>query len=526
MRIVISSGHGLNIQGADEIVNEVEEARKVVNRVAEMLTSAGVWVAVFHDNTSNEQNENLEAICDFHNSQTRDLDVSVHFNMYNGEAHGTEVFATSQLELARDVASEIAINSGLTDRGGKDGSHLYFINHTEEGAILIEVCFIDHQGDVDKYHRYFEDICQAIAETVGSISIDDAPPQPPDHERPPRPQWPDRPEDVPVEDRPTLRQGDRGDDVLDMQRMIPQFTGEFDGDFGPTTYDNVIRYQRSRGLEADGICGSATWESLYSHAPPVPLPPLPPGALTAEQQAVIIRIANGSEIADYSWHDRGVAPTGFTQGMALAFGQTYKKWKADHPAALEMSEARTNSDKDALNIYRDEFDELDMSNERNGADTLRHLYALMLGHGMRESSGKYCEGRDQSASNVQSDTAEAGLFQTSYNAHSASDPEFDNLMDEYLMGLSPGYVDSFSEGVSCSASDFECFGSPEERGYQFQKLCKEAPAFAAESAALTLRHLANHFGPIVRKESELRHEADQMLRLVQDYVDESEPAVA
>jgi hypothetical protein len=311
-----------------------------------------------------------------------------------------------------------------------------------------------------------------------------------------------------------------------MQRMIPQFTGEFDGDFGPTTYDNVIRYQRSRGLEADGICGSATWESLYSHAPPVPLPPLPPGALTAEQQAVIIRIANGSEIADYSWHDRGVAPTGFTQGMALAFGQTYKKWKADHPAALEMSEARTNSDKDALNIYRDEFDELDMSNERNGADTLRHLYALMLGHGMRESSGKYCEGRDQSASNVQSDTAEAGLFQTSYNAHSASDPEFDNLMDEYLMGLSPGYVDSFSEGVSCSASDFECFGSPEERGYQFQKLCKEAPAFAAESAALTLRHLANHFGPIVRKESELRHEADQMLRLVQDYVDESEPAVA
>ena len=327
MRIVISSGHGLNIQGADEIVNEVEEARKVVNRVAEMLTSAGVWVAVFHDNTSNEQNENLEAICDFHNSQTRDLDVSVHFNMYNGEAHGTEVFATSQLELARDVASEIAINSGLTDRGGKDGSHLYFINHTEEGAILIEVCFIDHQGDVDKYHRYFEDICQAIAETVGSISIDDAPPQPPDHERPPRPQWPDRPEDVPVGDRPTLRQGDRGDDVLDMQRMIPQFTGEFDGDFGPTTYDNVIRYQRSRGLEADGICGSATWESLYSHAPPVPLPPLPPGALTAEQQAVIIRIANGSEIADYSWHDRGVAPTGFTQGMALAFGQTYKNGK-------------------------------------------------------------------------------------------------------------------------------------------------------------------------------------------------------
>jgi hypothetical protein len=45
----------------------------------------------------------------------------------------------------------------------------------------------------------------------------------------------------------------------------------------------------------------------------------------------------------------------------------------------------------------------------------------MLGHGMRESSGRHCEGRDLSADNVQSDTAEAGLFQTSYNAHSATE---------------------------------------------------------------------------------------------------------
>lgn len=39
-----------------------------------------------------------------------------------------------------------------------------------------------------------------------------------------------------------------------------------------------------------------------------------------------------------------------------------------------------------------------------GTDTLRQLFVLLIGLGMRESSGQYCEGRDRSASNV---TAEA-----------------------------------------------------------------------------------------------------------------------
>jgi hypothetical protein len=157
-------------------------------------------------------------------------------------------------------------------------------------------------------------------------------------------------------------------------------------------------------------------------------------------------------------------------------------------------------------------------------DTLRHLYALMMGHGMRESSGQHCEGRDMSADNVSSDTAEAGLFQTSYNASNASNPEFDNLMDEYLAGLSPGYLDAFSEGVNCSSSDWDNYGSG--RGEEFQELCKNAPAFAVESAALTLRNLANHYGPIIRKETELRAEADDMLADVQVYISEREPEVA
>src|SRR5262245_21846742 len=112
-----------------------------------------------------------------------------------------------------------------------------------------------------------------------------------------------------------------------------------------------------------------------------------------------------------------------------------------------MAKKRTSSDKDVFNIYRDEFNDLGMSNEMRGVDMQGYLHALMIERRMRESSGQHCFGRDQSADNVQSDTCEAGAFQTSYNAHGASDPEFDNLMDEYLAGLSPGYLEAWSEEV-------------------------------------------------------------------------------
>jgi hypothetical protein len=190
-----------------------------------------------------------------------------------------------------------------------------------------------------------------------------------------------------------------------------------------------------------------------------------------------------------------------------------------------MAKARTDSDKDALNIYRSQYDNLGMSNETSGAETLQHLYALLLGHGMRESSGRHCEGRDQSASNVSSDTAEAGLFQTSFNAHSASDPEFEDLMAEYSTPRNEEtcYYEAFAEAVSCSEADWENYGSGS--GQEFQELCKTCPCFAVETAALTLRNLANHYGPIIRQETELKQAADAMFAAVRAYVDRLAPAV-
>ncbi len=517
MKLVLSSGHGLHIRGArgnpvPPQLDEVDSARRVVDRVAELLKAAGVGCLAFHDNASHDQNTNLNTIVNFHNKQTRDLDCSVHFNAFDHTANGVEVLYVTQKDLAAKVSSAIAKAGGFTNRGAKKRTDLFFLNNTSKPAVLLETCFCDHTGDSNKFNAKFEAICKAIAESLGGKKVPDAPPPKPE----PGPPQPHPPTDVPLEDRETVALGDEGPDVRDMQKLIPHFSGEVDGDFGTATETELIAYQVSRGLEPDGICGPITWQALYEGKAPTPRPP---HALSVREVKAICDIAKASAIADYGWEDRGEAPIGYTQGMACAFAQSYRKLKQRHPAAIEMAKARTSSDKDALQIYRSQFESLDMSNETAGADTLRHLYALMIGSGMRESSGRHCEGRDLSAENVQSDTAEAGLFQTSYNAHSASDPEFVNLMAEYSNPVNQAtcYLSEFEDGVGCTDSEWESYGSGD--GYKFQELCKKCPAFAVETHGLTLRNLCNHYGPIIRMEVELRKEADAMLKAVQDYID-------
>lgn len=165
--IVISSGHGKFIRGASGILDEVNEARLVVERVATELTARGAAVTTFHDDVSTTQNENLQRIVDFHNAQVRDLDVSVHFNAYveTDNPMGTEVLYVTQGELADQVAMAIAV-SGLIDRGAKQRSDLYFLNNTAMPAILIEVCFVDSSADAEIYRNEFSSICANIAQAL------------------------------------------------------------------------------------------------------------------------------------------------------------------------------------------------------------------------------------------------------------------------------------------------------------------------------------------------------------------------
>jgi uncharacterized protein (TIGR02594 family) len=317
---------------------------------------------------------------------------------------------------------------------------------------------------------------------------------------------------VPPAERPMLQKGSKGPEVASVQQTLGLPPAACDGDFGPVTDGAVKGYQAAAGLEADGVVGPNTWAAL--------------DALDARKAAgddglkpelikQICELAEDSAIAGYQWRDRGRAPVGYTQGVALCFAHAMTLLEAGDDTAWRMARAETGDpNKDALTWYRAKFQSFGMDNSQDGIDTLRHLFALMLGLGMRESSGRYCEGRDMSASNVQSDTAEAGMFQTSWNIRSC-DPHIPPLLSLYWDNPN-GFLPAFQNGVAPDSNDLGNFGSG--GGAQYQFLSKFAPAFHAFVTALGMRSLRQHWGPINRNEVELKPEADDMLWQVQELV--------
>lgn len=76
----------------------------------------------------------------------------------------------------------------------------------------------------------------------------------------------DYPEEVIPMIHPTLRKGDRGDEVKDLQTLLNKcgYILDVDGAFGSKTEEAVKDFQRQNGLTVDGIVGPKTWEALDS----------------------------------------------------------------------------------------------------------------------------------------------------------------------------------------------------------------------------------------------------------------------
>jgi hypothetical protein len=177
---------------------------------------------------------------------------------------------------------------------------------------------------------------------------------------------------------------------------------------------------------------------------------------------------------------------------------------------------------DALSWYNEQFIALGMTNANSGLDTLRHSYTLLLSLGMQESSGQHCVGRDRSADFSSADSAEAGIFQTSWGANRHS-PVLGALFDQYNADRSKCLLDVFQRGVRCTAWDARTWG--EGKGAEWQQLTKACPAFATDYAAVLIRLSGGNrgeFGPLRRRKAELRRDCDAMFSQVQALV-QSQP---
>lgn len=165
MRINVHAGHNHLAPGAYGIFSETKEDRAVKDRVIAKLQAAGHIVYDCTDEVGRTASENLANIVRKCNAHKVDLDVSIHFNAFNGAAEGVEVlcYDGGTHAVAGRILSAIA-KKGYKNRGIKPGNWLYVLANTNDPALLIECCFCDNQHDANLYRA--EQIADAIVEGI------------------------------------------------------------------------------------------------------------------------------------------------------------------------------------------------------------------------------------------------------------------------------------------------------------------------------------------------------------------------
>lgn len=168
MHIAIAGGHSAYARGASGYLDEYDCDRAFVSRLIDAFGAQG-WYVTDCTNDEGDERAELREECRIANSSGADLFIAVHFN--SGDGTGTEVWhypGSSAEGYAEDVSRELAAALGLPNRGAKDTTGLYVINHTNMPAILIEVCFVDTEADADAWWATsWDDLCAAVVRGLG-----------------------------------------------------------------------------------------------------------------------------------------------------------------------------------------------------------------------------------------------------------------------------------------------------------------------------------------------------------------------
>lgn len=228
----------------------------------------------------------------------------------------------------------------------------------------------------------------------------------------------------------------------------------------------------------------------------------------------IAALAASSDLARWEWQGRGRAPTGFPQGMAVSYAQALGRLAVPDSVARAMVRVVNGpNEHDVFDHLAAEIIAAGWKIDAPDVDRLRLLWIILTGLAMRESSGGEDIGQDSSApENRTSDQAEAGTWQQSWDSRGAS-PELPKLLTLYCL-TDPDQVDRiFGRGVNVRPGSLQNYGDGD--GLAFQKLAKTRPSIAILFAAIGLRTLRTHWGPINGRAIELVPAADALFRQVE-----------
>ena len=288
MYIFLTAGHPM-YAGAKGILDETVVDRAVSTELASILRSMGHTVKYY--NSENIKDYVVET--SMANQENFDWYIDIHCNASNGKGYGTETLVyTDNKPQAHKISANIS-KLGFYNRGVKIRTDLYILKHTNAKALLVECFFIDNKSDCDLYNKVGPHaIAKAIAEgltgtTSTSTSTSTTPiptPQPtPTPVKPSGNDWIKRlqaecnkqgfsnqtvdgiPGPNTLKGCPLLKEGARGNITKLVQEKLTNLgysTNGVDGIFGSGTKSAVIKYQRVKGLSADGIVGQNTWKKL------------------------------------------------------------------------------------------------------------------------------------------------------------------------------------------------------------------------------------------------------------------------
>lgn len=149
MKIAFDLGHGCPPDtGAIGVRKEEDLIKEVGEIVISNLQKLGHQVILCRPAKASGVINSLQQRCNIANRNAADIFVSVHFNAFNGQAHGCETYAISESgrKIAIQVQRELS-KLGFYDRGVKS-RRFYVLRHTAMPAILIEGAFCDSSRDM------------------------------------------------------------------------------------------------------------------------------------------------------------------------------------------------------------------------------------------------------------------------------------------------------------------------------------------------------------------------------------------
>ncbi len=246
MKFGIDMGHNAPPDvGASGIKQEDNLTKEVGSKVIDKLKSLGYEAINCTPTQASSVIDSVRKRVQIANSQGVQAYVSIHFNSFNRQANGTEVFAVSDAgrKLAQPVKDNL-VALGFVDRGVKNGSHLYVLKNTYMPGILIECCFIDSVKDMGIYDS--EKVANAI---VKGLTGKD-----------------------PAEEIDTTSQvsPETEEDILKLQQIlntlrIPDSNGRElveDGSVGPATESATKKFNEIMGIGDTGRATAITWNAI------------------------------------------------------------------------------------------------------------------------------------------------------------------------------------------------------------------------------------------------------------------------